>query len=65
MNIDTDWLEPFDLRDGYRDGLIYAVEDFGSIPDTAGIYFFGCLDGKADALGGRGNLIFKSTYQCP
>ena len=47
MNIDVEWLEPFDLRDGHREGLIYAVEDFDDIPETAGIYVFARLHGKA------------------
>lgn len=47
MNIDVEWLEPFDLRDGHREGLIYAVEDFDDIPETAGIYVFARLYGKA------------------
>jgi hypothetical protein len=45
MDIHIDWLQPFDLVDGSRDGVIYAVDDEDAIPDTPGVYVFARVHG--------------------
>jgi len=40
MKIHIEWSKPFFLKDGSKEGLIYAVDE-NKLPDAAGIYIFG------------------------
>ncbi|HUO44801.1 MAG TPA: GIY-YIG nuclease family protein [Burkholderiales bacterium] len=49
MDIQLRWLEPLDLIDGTRDGLIYNIhdDDWDCIPDAPGIYVFARAHGDS------------------
>jgi hypothetical protein len=47
MNIQIDWLQPFDLFDGHREGLIYGIRDEDQLPDSPGVYVFARVHGRA------------------
>jgi hypothetical protein len=51
MDIQLRWLEPLDLVDGKRDGLIYNIEDddWDYIPDAPGVYVFARAHGNSIA----------------
>lgn len=46
MDLRVRWLEPFYLIDGAHDRLIYDIEDFDEIPESAGVYVFARAYGK-------------------
>ena len=47
VDIRLQWLEPLNLVDGRRDGLIYDVEDWDYIPDASGVYVFARAHGDS------------------
>jgi hypothetical protein len=47
VDIRLQWLEPLNLVDGSRDGLIYDVEDWDYIPDAPGVYVFARAHGDS------------------
>jgi hypothetical protein len=49
LNLQLEWLAPFDLIDGSRSNLIYDIEHLDQIPEKAGVYVFARVHGKAVA----------------
>ena len=66
MNIQIDWLQPFDLLDGHRDGLIYGIHNEDQIPDSPGVYVFARVHGRAVSplyIGRAANLCRRIGQQ--
>jgi hypothetical protein len=66
MELRLDWLQPFNLLDGFRDNLIYGVDGCDQMPAVPGIYVFAHNHGDVIAplyIGRALNLSVRISQQ--